>query len=963
MQPNNTRLRRSRLSAALLAALLLPAAGMAFAQDTGNSQSDNQNQEEQRLEKIVVTGSLIPQSQIETFKPTTTITAEAIASRGYTDVQDVLAQASFATGATQGAESNGAVFTKGAQTVSMFGLPPGFTKYLIDGVPMVSYPALYNGSDIFNNISGIPTTLVQRIDILPGGQSSLYGSDAIAGVINIVLKDHLEGGEVGVRYGWYQEGGGESKRLSFAYGDTSGDFQWLAGAQWEKTEPVWAYQRDLTSDINTEGYNDPVASLDVLIYSFGNTRNSFFFDPNDCNNITGLWDGTMGKHLFVDNDGWEGAYCGTYHSGQYKTVLNGKDSKQVYLHGTYDMGGGAELYGTLLYNHERVQYRNGAQYSWWGSASDFGIFYDPRLEGNLLQSYGLPGSLVAIQRAFTPEAFGPGGFKAAMSTNFSDSYMARVGVRGDIGDSPWRYNVNVGRSEYKLTQGAYQRVADKINGWFQENVLGPQLGTDPYFGYAVYTPNYEKLYQPINPATLWGWMDWAENKSKTYNNLFRAKLTNGYLFSLPGGDAGLAVVAEYANKGWDYNPDPRLLAGEFWGNTGVAGEGTRDRYAFTGEFRMPLFDMLTLTASARYDHFKSESPDFAGNERDATTYGLGVEFRPFKTLLIRGKYGTAFKAPSMSDLYQKQSGFYTFVPDFYRCWTEFGIDPQHITECSANSVQVFATQIGNPDLDPIEADVWNAGIVWAPTARLSFSVDYYHWEIQNMVTNSSGSLLFNEYLCARGELDPSSMACQQADSQIIRNSRGELDQINAIKYNIASQKVAAITIGADYLLDAGSLGNFRFSGSYTNMQKHELLRFPGDPVRDLLNDPFYGTDPKVKGNASVTWQRDLVSATVYANYIGHTPNNSLNSVDRWDQQTGTPGMLDPWWLYSLSIAFHPTDDLDVALRVSNVLNSMPDMDVANYSGSSSTPYNMRNFSVMGRRYYIQANWRFGDHGG
>ena len=98
----------------------------------------------------------------------------------------MLQKSSFATGGVQNNQSS-ASFTQGAETLSLFGLSASYVKYLIDGRPMANYPALYNGSDVFNNISGIPIELVERIEILPGGQSSLYGSDAIAGVVNICL--------------------------------------------------------------------------------------------------------------------------------------------------------------------------------------------------------------------------------------------------------------------------------------------------------------------------------------------------------------------------------------------------------------------------------------------------------------------------------------------------------------------------------------------------------------------------------------------------------------------------------------------------------------------------------------------------------------------------------------------------------------------------------------------------------
>ena len=137
-----------------------------------------------------------------------------------------------------------ASFTQGAETMSMFGLPAGYVKYLIDGRPMANYPALYNGSDVFNNISGIPVELVDRIEILPGGQSSLYGSDAIAGVINIILKKHIDGAVVTARIGGYDEGGGRSGRVSFA---DSFAAPTTAGTPWSACRPRRATRSGATS--------------------------------------------------------------------------------------------------------------------------------------------------------------------------------------------------------------------------------------------------------------------------------------------------------------------------------------------------------------------------------------------------------------------------------------------------------------------------------------------------------------------------------------------------------------------------------------------------------------------------------------------------------------------------------------------------------------------------------------------
>jgi iron complex outermembrane receptor protein len=187
---------KSKIAVAIVTALALgyTSAHAQSAQSDASQQNSAQppdTAKAKRLQAVTVTGSLIPQSEIETASPILTITAADMKARGFTTIAQALQQSSFATGTVQGMQDTNS-FTTGAETLSMFGLPVGFVKYLVDGRPMGNFPGLYNGSDTFNSLSGIPMDMVDHIDILPGGQSSLYGSDAIAGVINIVLKKHVD---------------------------------------------------------------------------------------------------------------------------------------------------------------------------------------------------------------------------------------------------------------------------------------------------------------------------------------------------------------------------------------------------------------------------------------------------------------------------------------------------------------------------------------------------------------------------------------------------------------------------------------------------------------------------------------------------------------------------------------------------------------------------------------------------
>jgi outer membrane receptor protein involved in Fe transport len=951
---------KTKLAAAVLVALSLgPTVAFAHGstgQDATTAQQNDaqstdqarQTKQAKKLEAVTVTGSLIPQTQIENATPVTTITAEQLKARGFTTVAEALQQSSFATGSVQGTSTSGS-FTQGAKTLSLFGLPPGFIKYLIDGRPMGNFPGLYNGSDVFNNLTGIPAEMVDHIDILPGGQSSIYGSDAIAGVINIVLKKHLDGPVVDMRYGWMTGGGGADRRVYLADSFNAGRFNLVAGVQYESTQPIWGFDRGLTKQRYTQGATAPYPSYDYLIYSATKLTNSFYFeDPANCANVASQFHGTTVYNNRVNN----GGYCGSEYAGGYRTLTNDDTTANGYAHATFDVNDNLQLYGDLLYNYEEQKYTEGSNYIWWGS-SDFGYIYDENLD-----------DFVSLQRAFSPEDVG--GYKNIENKQTENSYMLSLGGKGTFGDSNWDYDIGFTHSDDKIISRNFQRFAGPIDAWFEEHVLGPQHGWDPYYNaYPAFSPDYANFYQPISPADFASFTGYTTTHAKTWDNMLRGQLTNTSLFSLPGGDAGMAVVLEGGNQGWDYTPDPRLLDGTVWGTTDVQGSGHRSRYAATAEFNMPLFSMLTLDASGRYDSYKVLDKDVSHG-----TYNVALEFRPFESLLVRGKYGTAFKVPTLSDEFQGTSGYYSFVTDYSNCArvpaSQGGpYTGSNIGDCPQKygSVQFFGQTTGTPDLKPITAKVWNYGIVWAPTAKFSASVDYYHYDVDNEVTPQSADQLTNqEYLCNIGTIDINSPTCQAAFSQIIRGQStnptylGTIQEIDTPKVNTANELVNALVANLSYLQDVGSFGALTFAASYSDVLKHTSQAYPGDTHVDLLRHPAYSTEFKTKVNGSVTWSKDKWSATLYGNRYGSTPNYAATQADNYTAKGA--GKLAPWITYNASLTFNPVDNLALSFLVNNLFNNMPPEDHT-YPGNTSSPYNEENYNVYGRGYYLQATYKFG----
>lgn len=965
---------KSKLAVAVMAALAFGSVA-AYAQDAQTTQQGQNNSQApdaknaKKLQAVTVTGSLIPQTEIETATPVITITADQMKARGFATVAEALQQASFATGSVQGMQDTNS-FTTGAETLSMFGLPVGFVKYLVDGRPMGSFPGLYNGSQTFNSISGIPMDMVDHIDVLPGGQSSLYGSDAIAGVINIVLKKHIDQPVLDVRYGWYTGGGGANRRASFADSFTVGKWTSLVGVQVDSTQPMWTKDRALTRQFNQNGTTPPIPSRDTLVLN-GSTGQYVFEDPSNCANVSNQWGGTEGLH----NRPGRGDYCGTLYSGGAATLRSAKKSADLYTHNTFDVNDNLQLYGDLLYNYSEKKWTNGASTTFWNTNyavahNTSGYFYDPNLDG---------GSLVTLQHTFAPEEVG--GYQNIMNKEYEKSYMLSLGGRGTFGQSNWDYDLGFTHSDDHLIDRSYNRLAVPFEQYWATRVLGPLLGTTG--GYPVYSPNYPAMWQPVSPSDFRSFSTWVTDDGKTWDNMLRGQLTNDSLFALPGGDAGVAVVLEGGNEGWDYSPDPRLLTNfaldqtttsDIWGLSATPGAGHRSRYAATTEFKLPLLQQLTMDISGRYDSYK-----VGGNTVSHGTYMLGLEYRPFDTLLLRGRYGTAFKVPTLADEFQRPSSSYIGVNDYLNCG-RLGYTPSQYGACynkyyqsittgplvSAGNVQQITS--GNTALKPITANVWTYGLVWAPLEQMSISVDYLHWSINNEVTQLSSDTLSNtQYLCDIKTIDPNSATCTNAFAYLTRGAAGQpvngvallgpILTANSPKLNLANEQVNAVTAHFSYAHGIGSWGKLVWDASYSDVLKHTTQDYVIDPKVDVLTHPNYSTDFKSKVNASMTWEKDKWGTTLYVNRYGRTPNNAAVTADNYTDPGA--GKLGAWILWNASVTYNPIKNLGVSLQISNLFNKMPPLD-RTYDGFTSAPYNADNYNPFGRAFFLEANYKFGN---
>lgn len=943
---------RKLLATAICAALAFAAANTSARaqqapppQDTGETgQATTSEDDATNLDTIVVTGSRIPRAQIETASPVVSITSEDIQRQGFRNVSDVLRAQPLSTGAVQ--DNQFAGFTPTATTISLLGLSPSFTLILLDGRPLADYPLLYNGQSNFTDLTSIPTAMVERIDILPGNQSSIYGSAAIAGVVNIILKKRIDGLQLNARIGGYSDGGGNNERLQLTGGGQWDRLGITWGLQYSHQDPIYMHERDYTD--TTDDNPNPDLRYGSRTFIILNGITGLYDDPGThCDELSFLYGGTTIR----DFRPGRGDFCGSRKQPGYATLLNEEKGVSGYFNGNFALNDTTDLYATVLVGRNTAKNDSGSR------------FWVPDYNGTH-QNYvwnATEQTLETYQRIFAPEEMPE---EARFFEADSDSYSAAVGIKGTLGDSSWDYDAYYSRSGYKVTSDQLWPLVDPMEDFFRDQFMGPQLGT--YYGYPVYAPDKDAMYQALTPDQFRSFSGDIHNVSRTWTQNLNFQLVNADLFDLPAGSVGMAAVLQAGNQFWDNPIDPRVSGGEFFGINGTSGRGKRESQAIGLEFTVPVFKMLTADLSLRYDRYRNVD---AGSD-SAPTYKLGLEFRPTDTLLLRGNYATAFRAPDMGYIFTGGNGFFSSETDFYKC----EIDPANCALYTGLSVE--ANQVGNPDLKSITADSYGFGVVWAPSSNFDLHADYYNVSIEDeVVPQSTTQTLFDENECRQGRLDINSERCQDVLSRVVRTQPNpgnpllseNVDLLIVKGINIAEEKVSGITAGGNWRLDTARLGRFDFGLDYNLTLEHESKTSPDSDPLDLFGSgQLLSAEFKSIVTGDIGWELGRWSANLHGVRYGSLPNYAkqftTDPADPYITSNGVgPGTVRPWMLYNLSVDYDITDSSTISLIVNNLRNSRPPHDPS-YDGSQGFAppfYNVFAYNGYGRSWWVEYRIDFG----
>lgn len=885
--------------------------GSAMAQDSDPAAGEGE---------IVVTGSRIPTTLKEGPSPITTIDADTIRANGYTSVPELLSAVTQNSGETQSPQSgSSADFTPGAQQVDLRGLGPNHTLVLVNGRRIADFPLPYIGRSNFTDISNIPVGLLDRVEILSGAGSAVYGSDAIAGVVNFKMKEKLDGITFDYRLGLTEHGGGTSNRFTATGGWSSERFSILGGIEYLDQRPLWAYDRKIQDSTQ----DSPVNTLARRTFYRADENVDYITPPaGTCEALSIL---NFGSTALFNRPRY-GDFCGSQESISFGTIISGRKGFNSFGTMSYEISDNAKLFTDFQLGVSKVRLMYDVT-SWafeQTSSSSDNYFFNSNT--GQLEDWG---------RQFTPEE--TGGLE--MQRSKQTTYSITPGVRGTLGTS-WDYELSFNYSKYKSVVRWPQIINSKAQAFF----LGPQLGIDPDTEYPIYNADPTRLYTALTPTEYQIISADTVYNPKSWTSNFQAQVTNGSLFDLPAGPVGIAAVAEYGKQGYDLNPDPLALTDYYYSWKDSDGSGGRSHAAIGGEIKVPVFSFLTLNGAARYDTF-----GFAGRDVGKFTYSGGVEIRPVESVLFRAAYGSAFRAPDLHYVFTGPGNVERGITDYYLCRQDDSTATN--SDCIENGdydYGIVAQRSGNRNLEAETGKTLTAGIVFSPSGRLSLSVDYFNVTMDNQVDDLSvDQLVRDEADCRDGVLSPSTPTCVDAFSRITRFVGGALDgEVESIRVNpinIAREKTSGLDIAFRGSVPTG-IGTFTLSLGHTHVFKHSFQQYPGDPIISKLAVDSGYYMPRDKSSGSISWANGGFKLTASGTRLGKLPNFD---EDAWIKAS---------YLFNTTLQYDFTDHLTASLTIRNLLDTNP---VKDPTWSSYPYYNTSWFDSVGRSAFLQLTYKLG----
>ena len=987
--------RRAVFGSAAIGALLFAGPGYAQEGETPDTTADDAVEsvtapeavDEARQEKIVVTGSLIARDEFASSSPIQVITAETATLEGLVDTASLLQGSSLASGATQlnntfqNFVTNGGI---GAQTIDLRGCGDTRTLVLIDGKRPGSSGT--RGSIAALDLNVVPQSIIQRIEILKDGASTIYGSDAVCGVVNIITRDTVDKFELNGFVSQPQEEGGEQYSLSAAYGFNLGDFANITlSAEYRLDEELDTSQREYL-ECTTDYVTDPNTGVRI------DRRNRSLTspDPNDptraCSNLyhNTVIDLFSGQRLVPSPTGSTGptAFGGVipgyrprnntplgpdgfryYEDILDAPFLDNEDffprNENIALFATADVElGGIAWDSEALYSKRKTDVEGWRQFfPVVGSANNpagndpyYGYVGDPTYSNDLE-------SLVQPVLPFP-----------TFDNIEIDYYYASSSLSGGFGvgaldDWSWKLD------------GSYSRGEGSYGG----NEILASLSGD--WGLGIPTPASVNL---LDPAFLSGdrvddlvaAVGGYQTGNTVYEQTTFTGVVAGELFELPAGPLSIGLGAEYREFSIDDQPGELTQSGDIWGSS-TAGPtvGTNSVQELFAEISVPLLkgapfaEDVELSASVRGFEY-----DIGGSD---TIYKAGLNWQVNPILRARSSFGTSFRAPALFELFlEDQTGFVS----------QLSIDPcidwgnssnaNIQANCAAagvpsnfaggSSSALVITSGGGELLAPETGETFTAGIILTPTfADLNIALDYYEVEITDQITSLSAAQIVGG--CYATSVYPNDF-CSLFERAPGTAPIGaySLDNILAPTLNVDSQSQRGLDLEVRYENDL-SVGTLIVDTSVNFSFERYINVFGSDFVSGISDNDFNGAIgfPTVVGDASIRLDRGDWTYNWFMNFVGAQDDNRYFAADLNAPQPyfGRQGLFkaktEASWFHGASVRWQG-DTLTVAFGINNIFGDEPPAVSPTYvtTSAGNVPLNGTSYDLRGRRAFMSISKEF-----
>ncbi|ABK48854.1 TonB-dependent receptor [Shewanella sp. ANA-3] len=900
----------------------------------------------EKVERIEVTGSRIKRTDMEAASPVLVMNRDEIAATGLVSLGDILQTIPSAGAALNTAFNNGG---NGSTNMDLRNLGAQRLLVLVNGRRWISSL----GSTV--DMNTIPTAAVERIEVLKDGASAVYGSDAIAGVVNIITRKDFEGVEVSVYGGEnLSEGDGRQYTADLTFGVSGEKGGLLFNMSHVTQQPIWAGDRDISSvgtsstTENTRLRVDPTtlnqANQDALAAAGYTIRSNGLYD------LMSL----PGTGADVGLDKFRNRAGDVYNYAPDNYLVTPQNRNAFYVQGYYDLADNLRLVSDFMMTNRKssqelapMPVTLGASFGAAASRVDIHAdnIYNPfgetlygdsaRAVANGVVSDPLDYTPYALQRRML-EA-GPRRYEQNDMT-----YRAMVGLEGNITDSwSWSAHYIYGQnSQDELTTGLLNLT--RIN-----QALGANC-------------NASTACTPLNlfggPGSITNDMiDYI-----TFDSVGRSGLTmkdyafniSGDLFDLPAGSLGVAIGLERREEtGYD-TPDPLTVTGESSGNQRDATAGGFRLDEAYVELSIPVLESLTITPATRFsDH------DVYGNN---TSSKVGAEFRPMDDLLLRATWAEGYRAPSISDLYAGNADSYPSWTDPCNTRDDEGnvLDISGKPGCSAvpdgyrqANTQIRITQVSSPDLKPETSESVTAGFVYNPSwlEGAELTLDYYNIKVKDAIGRYGYTRIATE--CAEGT-NPSS--CNAID----RDPLGNIVDLRNYLLNANNYDVSGIDMYTGYRFETG-FGSFKTSLDMAYVIENNFNGY--DQVGQQYGDGGY---PRIKANFYIDWAMGDWDAHWKTRYVHSMMSNYY--VDGVYDYYGIPESdytkeFDAYMVHNISVGYSFAEyNTNVSLGINNLFAEKPESEYINNDLAMST----NNFSVteydvnMDRFVYLRATVKF-----